>query len=240
MTASPTDILTLENFDDEEIFDIVHLLEKSFELEFDKNAFWDVKTFGDMIDVFENHIKGENRDDCSSQQAFYKVRLAIENACLISPGSIVPGTRLRDIFPKGERRKKAKAFKLNLGADFGLMDWPGWLQTILVLGIILSFIIIFFSWQVGLSGFLFFAVAIKAGDWFGRDLKFKTVGELTKKLVRENYKASRRNPDSFNKKEIAVVITDTFSEYLEIEKNYLGREARFSWAMEPKAERLPD
>ena len=63
-------ISKLYDYDDEDIFDVVVKLEKSFGLMFDKNAFYHVKTFGDLCDVFENHINYEHRDDCTKTASF--------------------------------------------------------------------------------------------------------------------------------------------------------------------------
>ena len=61
----------------------------------------------------------------------------------------------------------------------------------------------------------------------GNELEVKTVGELAKKITRENYIKSRRNPKTFNKSEIEEILTDWVSNDLGIDKNKLERDTKF-------------
>ncbi len=45
--------------------------------------------------------------------------------------------------------------------------------------------------------------------------------------TRENYLKSRRNPNTFNKNEIEKVLTDWFSNDLDLDKSKLTRDAKF-------------
>ena len=87
------DITKLDNYEDEDIFDVVLKLEKSFGLKFEKDAFYNVQTFGDLCDIFTNNLQGDNSDDCTTQQAFYKVRNAIAATQLIDAKSITIDTK---------------------------------------------------------------------------------------------------------------------------------------------------
>jgi acyl carrier protein len=57
------DTAKLDDYDSEHISDILVKLEKSFSLKFEKDAFYNVKTFGDLCDVFESHMNHLHRDD---------------------------------------------------------------------------------------------------------------------------------------------------------------------------------
>lgn len=102
------DITKLDNYEDEDIFDVVLKLEKSFGLKVEKDAFYNVKTFGDLCDIFIINLQGVNSDDCTTQQAFYKIRNAIAVTQLIDTKSITLDTKLQDIFPRDNRRQKIK------------------------------------------------------------------------------------------------------------------------------------
>jgi hypothetical protein len=90
-----------------------------------------------------------------------------------------------------------------------------------------SIVGLFFNWQIGLSGLVFSI----AGLWFinkiGNGLDLQTVGQVVEKMTRENYLKSRRNPKTFNKKEIEKVLTDWFSNYFDIDKSKLTKDAKF-------------
>src|SRR5688572_27287999 len=98
------DDIKLDNYEDDDIFDVVVRLEKSFAIKFDKNAFIDVKTFGDLCDVIESYIKYDNKEDCTKQQAFYKIRVAISETQLIEKRLINLDSKLADLFPRRNRR----------------------------------------------------------------------------------------------------------------------------------------
>lgn len=64
-----------------------------------------------------------------------------------------------------------------------------------------------------------------SGFWFaqkvGKELHVKTVGELAKKITRENYVKSRRNPKTYNKNEIVNLLIGIFSENFGLDKSKL-------------------
>jgi hypothetical protein len=222
-------IAKLDDYDDEDIFDVVVKLEKSFGLKFDKTAFYHVKTFGDLCDVFENQIIYDHRDDCTKQQAFYRVRDAIASTIQLSRDNIQLDTKLSDLFPSHDRRQKAREFKRAVGTDIKILTYPGWLALTFVIGFLLSLVAFFYDWKIALSGIVFFLSAMKIAERLGKTLNFQTVRELTDKLAREHYVDVRRTKGTFNKQELLQTIIDTFCNDLAIEKAYLTREATFSW-----------
>lgn len=225
------DIVKLDNYEDEDIFDVVLKLEKSFGLKFEKDAFYNVKTFGDLCDIITSKVQGDNFDDCSTQQAFYKVRNAIAATQLIDKNSITLDTKLQDIFPKDKRRQKIKELQNELALPLDILDIKAWLGWTIFIGIVASLILFFFKWQFALTGLLFFiAVGWTANKFFAKEFELSTVRQLTEKLVRENYVDIRRNKGTINKQEILKIIIDTFSNDLDIERKYLTKSDKFSWA----------
>jgi len=225
------DIATLDNYEDEDIFDVVEKLETSFGLKFEKDAFYDVKTFGDLCDIITNKVEGINSDDCTTQQAFYKVRNAIAATQLIDKNSINIDTELQDIFPRKNRVQKINQLQLELGLPLNILDIKSWLGWTIFIGIVASLIMFFIKWQFAVSSFLFFiTVGWTANKFFAKELDIKTVRQLTEKLVRENYVTVRRTKGTINREEILKLITDTFSHDLDIDKAYLTRDNKFSWA----------
>ena len=222
-------IAKLDDYEDEDIFDVVVKLEKSFGLKFNKGAFCHVKTFGNLCDVFENYIDYEHRGDCTKQQAFYRVRDAIASTLQISRDIIQLDTKLSDLFLTHDRRQKAKEFKRAVGTDIKILTYPGWLALTFVIGFLLSLGSFFYDWKIAVSGIVVFLAAIKIAEKLGKTLDFQTVRELTDKLAREHYIDVRRTKGTFNKQEVLQIIIDTFSNDLAIEKAYLTREATFSW-----------
>jgi hypothetical protein len=225
------DITKLDNYEDEDIFDIVLKLEKSFGLKFEKATFYTVNTFGDLCDIITSKVQGHNSDNCTTQQGFYKVRNAIAATQLIDKNSITPDTKLQDLFPKDERRQKIKQLQIELGIPFGILDIKSWIGWTIFIGIVASLLTFFFKWQLAVSGLLFFiALGWTAYKFFAKEFELKTVRQLTEKLVRENYVNMRRTQGTINRQEILKVIIETFSNDLDIDKAYLTKNDKFSWA----------
>lgn len=222
-------IAKLNDYEDEDIFDVVVKLEKSFGMKFNRDAFIHIKTFGDLCDVFENHTNYENRDDCTKQQAFYRVREAIASTQQMSRDNIQLATKLSDLFPSRDRPQKAKKFKRAVGIDIKILTYPSWLALTFALVFLLSLGALFYDWKIAVSGIVLFITAIKIAENLGNTLVISTVHELTEKLAREHYVDVRRTKGTYNKQELLQTIIDTFSNDLAIEKAYLTRDATFSW-----------
>ena len=224
--------MKLDNYGEEEIFDVVLKLEKSFGLKCEKDIFYTVKTFGELCDIIANKVQGDNLDGCTSQQAFYKVCNAIAETQLIDKNSISPDTKLQDIFPKNQRRQKIKELQSELGILLDILEIKSWLGWTILIGIVFSLITFFFKWQFAISSLIFFiAVGYTANKFFAKEFELKTVRQLTEKLVRENYVNVRRSKGTINRQEILKVIIDTFSNDLDIDKAYLTKNDKFSWAI---------
>lgn len=225
------DITKLDNYEDEDIFDVVLKLEKSFGLKFEKDAFYNVQTFGDLCDIFTNKLQGDNSDDCTTQQAFYKVRNAIAATQLIDAKSITLDAKLQDIFPKDNRRQKIKELQDELNITLKILDIKSWLGWTIFIGIVASLITFFFKWQFAITGLLcFIAIGWTAYKFFAKEFELTTVRQLTEKLVTENYVDVRRKKGTINRQEILKLIIDTFSKDLDIDKAYLTRKDKFNWA----------
>lgn len=224
------DDIKLDEYESEDIFDIVVKLEKSFAIKFDKDAFLNVKTFGDLCDVVESYIKYDNKEDCTKQQAFYKIRKAISETQLIDKKLINLDTKLVDIFPRQNRRRQVKIFQKKLGVNLKFLTYPGWLALIFIIGLLASFIAFFLDWKIAVSGIIFFAIALKIADKLGKDLAVETVRELTEKSAAEHYVEMRSSKLTVNRKEILDTINEAFISGLAIEKEHLTRDAKFSWA----------
>jgi hypothetical protein len=82
-----------------------------------------------------------------------------------------------------------------------------------------SLIGIFFNWQIGLIGIVFSIAGLWLANKIGNELDLQTVGQVAEKMTRENYLKSRRNPKTFNKNEIEKVLTDWFSNDLDLDKS---------------------
>lgn len=217
----------LNNIDTEDIEDFLRKVEKSLNIKIFEESLSRVQTYGELCDFIVEKIQLENTGGCTFQQAFYKLRAAFQINLDINRYSMVPDLQLTEILPPKNRRKKIHAIENSLGFKLEILGPPNWLIFPLFLAFLISIIVLFFSWKIGLMA-LGISIAV---SWFslefGKELNLETFGQVAIKMTRENYLKSRRNRNSFNKNEIEILIIDWFSEEFDIDKKNLSRDATF-------------
>ena len=137
------DDFKLDNIDPEDFGDTLLKLEKSFGTKFAYNSFKDAKTFGDISNIIESQINLTHKNDCTTQQAFYKVRKAIGLTQTFDERNIEPQTKLEIIFPRSNRRQNVKQFQQALGFSVDILSMKTWLGWTIAIGFILSLIAFF-------------------------------------------------------------------------------------------------
>ncbi|MBP0613393.1 hypothetical protein J8J42_10070 [Chryseobacterium sp. cx-311] len=217
----------LKNIDPDDINDLLVKVEKSFNIKFGDTELMHISSFGELCDHIANKIQLDNSDDCTSQQAFYKIRDAISSTLQIDNKTISTDFALVDLLPRQSRRSRTKKLEKHLGIKLNILRPPHWMTVTLVIIFLASLIGLYFMWQIGLSGLLFSIGGLWLANKIGSELDLQTVGQVAEKMTRENYLKSRRNPRTFNKNEIEKVLTEWFSEEFDLDKNKLWREAKF-------------
>lgn len=218
----------LKNTDPEDLEHLLVKVEKSFGIGFSENELVNVQTFGELCDHIKNKIQLDKTGDCTSQQAFYKLRNVLSSVLKVGRESITPDTFLSKLLPRHKRRTRTRQIERALEFKLSILRPPHFVTHFLHLLLLGSFIGLYFSWQLGLCG-----IGLSIGGlWIafktGKELDLKTVGQVAEKMTRENYLKSRRNPTTFNENEIEGILTDWFSNDLLIDKSKLTREARLT------------
>jgi hypothetical protein len=224
------DDFKLDNIDPEDFGDTLLKLEKSFGVKFADNSMKDAKTFGDICDIIEIQLNHTDKDDCTTQQAFYKVRKAIGLTQNLEERNIELQTKLEDIFPRSNRRKNIKQFQQAIGFSVDILSMKSWLGWTLAAGFIVSLIAFYFSWQYAVAGLTFFTLATWTASKFSKELDISTVRELTEKISREHYLLSRRESGTMNRNEIVKTIQNVFIADHLIDREQLTREASLGWS----------
>jgi hypothetical protein len=223
------DDIKLSNIDPEDFGDTLLKLEKSFAIKFADNSFKDAKTFGDICNIIESQINLADKDDCTTQQAFYKVRKAICLTQNFDERNIEPQTKLEEIFPRSNRRQNVKHFQQALGFSVDILGMKTWLVLTLAAGFILSLIAFFFSWQYAIAGLTFFTLVMWTANKFSNELNVSTVRELTEKISREHYSLARRQSGTVNRNEIVKTIQDVFIADHLLDREHLTKDATLGW-----------
>ncbi len=220
----------LDNIDPEDFGDTLLKLEKSFGTNFAYASFKDAKTFGDICDIVEKQIKFTHKDDCTTQQAFYKVRKAIGLTQNLDERSIELQTKLEEIFPRPNRRQNLKLFQEKLGFSVDILTMKTWLALTILVGFILSLIAFFLSWQYAVAGLTFFTLLTWTAGKFSKELSVSTVRELIEIISREHYSLARRQSGTMNRNEIIKTIQDVFIADHLLDREHLTKEASLGWS----------
>lgn len=217
----------LKSIDPDDIDDLLVKVESAFDIKFVGDELFHITTFGELCDLISNKIQLENINDCTSQQAFYKLRNAISSTLQVDKNKISPDTYLKYLLPRPTRRSQTKMLEQKLGFAVSILRPPHWLSGTLFIILLVSIVGLFFNWKFGLPGLAFSIAGLWLAYKIGNELDLKTVGQVAKKMTTENYLKSRRNPKTFNKSEIEEVLTEWFSNELGLDKSKLTREAKF-------------
>ena len=191
-------------------FDIFPAIEESFGFKFKQADFTDVRTYGDLCTLVRAKLPGAAATDCTSQQAFYKLRQALLSHT--AANNVSPTTTLAEILPtqRVERRLVAAAIEQHLGMKLSLLDMPPAVQAggmILSLFSFLFTLIGGFLWGVsgvliGLAGIAVAIIVFNLGTRFGSTLRYYTVRDVVLAMSSTYYRQSRRNPSTVNPREI--------------------------------------
>ena len=220
-----SDEIKISDIDPEDFVDSLGKLEKSFGAKFAFYSFKEAKTFGDICDIIQSQLELTDKNDCTTQQAFYKLRKTISCTQNIEERNITPATKLEFIFPELNRRQNIQQFQLALGFSVNILTMKTWLAWSIGLGFLISIIALFINGLYAFIGFSFFALVTRVADKTAKELDLATVGELTKKISREQYASVRRQCGTLNRNEIVRTIQDLFIADHFLKREHLTREA---------------
>ncbi len=217
---------TVENIDSEDASDLLVKIENSFDIKFGDTELMHIKTLGELYDHIISKIQLDNSDDCTTQQAFYKLRDAITVLFSIDNKAITTNFPLANFLPRQKRKEKIKDLEDYLGVYLKILRPPHWVTNTLLTLLLVSIVGLFFKWQFGLLGLCVSFGGLWFSNKIGNELDVQTVGQLVEKMTRENYLKSRRNPKTVNKNEIEKLLTEWFSNDLGLDKIKLTRETK--------------
>ena len=219
------DTYELRNVDPDDISDVLVKVQKSFGFKFGDTELKDVKTFGELCYIITSKVTADNSNDCTTQQAFYKLRNAIADTLLIDKKNITPDTDLQKLLPKNVRRKSIKAIDRYLGFKTKVLRAKYSITGAFAIILFVSLIGLFVFWQAGLFGLTVSIVGATIANSFGNELDLLTVGQFAENLSRENYLKSRRLSTTANNNEIAQKVKELFIADLGLEALQLTRQA---------------
>jgi acyl carrier protein len=217
----------LNHIDPEEIGDLLVKVERSFDIQVGRTELMYISTFGEVCDLIAGKIQLDHADDCTSQQAFYKLRDAISSTLQVDRKAISTNALLTDLLPTQNRRSRIKKLEKHVGFKLNMLRPPYWGTGALTIVLLISLVGLFSNWPIALAGCVFSIAGLGFAAKLGNELDLQTIGQVVEKMTRENYVQSRRNPRTFNKNEIEKIITNWFCDELGLDKSTLTRKTTF-------------
>lgn len=208
----------LNKIDALDIEDFLEEIEASYNISF-KNTDT-IYTFGEFVDIVEERLKqnkAAHKDDCTSQHLFYALRKEIAKISDFEMKNLTPKTPLADIFPYFKRKKQVKQLEKAMNIKIDLVS-PFFVGVFFALSIILTFIFfitnLFSILFIGslLISFISFGLMILLSNHF----KDKTLGQLVKRIEREQYSAIQKVPNTYRLSEIEQNLSEHLRDYFQL------------------------
>ena len=182
-----------------------------------------VTTFGELCNVVINKIDLTEATDCTSQQAFYKLRQAFRFVAPHVP--VLPDTELKLLLPWRQRRQLWRLLEQQLGFKHKMLGMSAFAAGALGITVLASFVALFIDHVVGMTGIGLAIMAAIVLEETGKALRVKTVRECVEQMTCEQYLKSRRNPETVNRTEVTKKVQALFMNMLLLKSSALTPDA---------------
>ena len=214
-------IYKFDNADLENIEDLIPSIEKMYKINFKENELAELANFDEFCEKIVAKINLENVDNCTTQQAFYKLRKSIVDLGIAEKNELNTETKLKEIFPRKNRRKIVKSLEKNIGFELNLINPPQIISISLFILILVSIVFLFINFKIAILGIIISVLGFKLAYRFGKEIEMNSFRELVEKITTENYLNVRSDKNTINRKELKNVMRDWFADNLGIEKSEL-------------------
>lgn len=214
---------TLRNCDHEDIDEIILSLTRSFNVPVNDMA--NVVTLGDLTTLLQQYGNNHHTGDCTTQQAFYKVRNALKKVDDNNAVIVTPATPLQTLITRKYLRKKVELFQQELGINIDMLRIKSGPENIILLLGFAAFVCSFIS--LTFAGMLLLACTVThiASKYLFVELTPITAGKLAEKITKQHYLLARRHTGTINRQEIFKLVQHIFSERLALDKAVLTQDA---------------
>ncbi|AMR31020.1 hypothetical protein A0256_06070 [Mucilaginibacter sp. PAMC 26640] len=220
--------VNLNKFDAEDIGDVLLKIERSFDITFADEDLKEAKTFGQLCDVVVAKVKHAQADSCTTQQAFYKLRNAINAKNPAEKYLVKPQTKLCELFPRDNRIEIVADIENEMGLHMNLLQPKPVIVWSFALLLILSLGLFWVNTTIATVGLIISIAGLRLAGRFGKELKVKTIGDLAEKIAREHYFKCRKDAATVNRADVVQKVKGLFADYLQLAPSALTKEARFA------------
>jgi len=208
----------LKNADPEYLEGVLLKIQRSFNIQFDNEGLKNVRTFGSLCDLIVSKINQGHADHCTTQHSFYQLRNTISAIIRVDKCSITPHTRLSKIFPRENRLQVIAEIEQELGFETKLLQPKQWVIALFSITLLVSFIGLFYNWQIAAAGILASLIGLKLAGKFGKEIHLRTVGDLANKICRDS-----RHAGIVNKNEVEQKVREIFENDARLAPIFLAR-----------------
>lgn len=198
--------IEFSKFHGDELYGFITSVEQSFGITFADDELSQVATLNEFSDYLIVKLGAQETNDCTSQQAFYKFREAISEITGVNPKSVKPSTRLEEIVPEKTRRKAINAIENKLNIKLPILEAKSWVSSMFLLLTITGGLTLFFCVIYGFIIIALGVISLRLAYKYGKTFNLKTIGEVSEMIATAYYVQSRRSQDTFNKKEIKIIL----------------------------------
>lgn len=210
--------------DPEEILHVIELAERSFGADLSPVYDTQVNTLGEFIDLMHQYTPGESTTDCTTQQAFYRLRSSLVIVSGVDPTAIRPDTALANLIPLAKRGRFIAKLDHELGIATDLLVLKSWVGIALAIILLVSLFGLVPGWPYSAVGLCVYGLGVWWPGQITTTLSVKTVGQLAQKISREHYRTVRRNATTVNRSELESFLFDLFSHELGTPRHQLTRD----------------
>ncbi len=204
----------------EDFEELILAFENSFGIKFQSNEFIESKIkMKDLIQLVTNKIELQHSTDCTSQQIFYQLRSFFEHESNISQANFNRHLHLEKLMPRKNRREIIQKIEQTLDIKLEILKIKKWLSFSIMITFCCSIYFLFTDLNIGLLLLLIFVVSTKIK---GSELIPTTIGDLTDKIVEQNYRHLKNKKNSFNPIEIKKIIFEMTANRLGFDLIELG------------------
>lgn len=207
--------------DSEDWDEVLRKVETSYGIKFRENELVHIRTLGELIEAIDAKVTGIDSNDCTTQQAFYRIRTALATQLELDPVLLGTNTRLEDFVPRKGRRRTFRKVEAILGVKLHVFRLKPWVAMFFIGLFIGSFVAFIWSAQIALLGLATLAVLSWSALATTKELSVATVGELAERTSKRAYKLMRRNYGTVNRKELKAKLKSLFQDELGLDDNDL-------------------
>jgi acyl carrier protein len=189
--------------DSEDVGDLFENIQLSYGFTFKPDELGKVKTFGDLCDLVIRGSDCTHVNDCTSQQAFYKVRKILVNALNVEKDKITPSTTLQVL--TGSSVNIATFYYLDQQladptAKFRSYAWQMKLHRIFLFATVILAIALKNMYGAIFVSVVAVGLLLRLIDIW--NLSRQTIGQMAQRLSIKRYKLMRSDPGTINKDEV--------------------------------------